>query len=264
MQLREFANHNMSKILDELTDGILAKEPWGQNNKILQMYINNNFEIAESENKVYEDRDKGIAFWKVGYLTTEAAEPLWFVYQKNRIPRVQFWDFKDYWYGNTPIELDNKTLDDFQITYNYPTFHSSWQLEFRPEAIDHIMIDNKPRLEKVFGDQLAHNPHMLFRTIMGELELQRRKSDVYSQWYHGTYQFLMPLYLTSSKCVDLTATLEPQEDRRSYNIRTLLYPEFAYPHVRSVVKNRSELIGWMNIKDETLNSTNYNKEQNVT
>ncbi len=255
MLLKDFANHNFNKMLAELSDGILMPEPWGKDHRILSKYINVNFEIAQAQDKVYEDKANGIAFWKVGYLVNQAANPLWFLYEKNNRSDRQYWNFKDYCYGNIPISLAGKTVDDFQVTYEEPKFRSAWQFDLTPDAVEHIMETNNERLVRVFGEKLAQNQHMLLRTILGELELQKKKSDVMPQWYHGGYQYLMPLYLTSPNTVDLTATLEPQENSNSYKVRTLLYPEYSYPCIRAVVKNRSALTGWMNISEETLNDT---------
>ena len=244
----------MPKILADLTKGILMSEPWGKDNKILQTYIYTNFEIAYMQKKVFEDKEKGIAFWKIGSLVTMSAMPVWFIYKINDKPDCQFWNFDRFYYGNNS-PAGNKTADDYQIEYETPAFYSSWLIELTPETINHIIKDNSSRLKAIFGDKLSENEHMLLRTIFGELELQKRKSDVFMEWYDGKYQFLMPLYFTDPDNVDLTATLDPQEATQSYKVRTLLYPEYAYPFVRSVIKNRSVLTGWMNFKDDILNET---------
>jgi len=256
MKLRDFANHNMPSILSDLKSNLMA-EPWGKNNKILSTYINVNFEIAYSEAKIYEDEANGIAFWKVGNLVSIAGDPLWFVYELN--PREeQKWNFKKTYFGSLLPSLNNdKTIDDYQIQYKIPPFYSSSQFTLDPKTVEHIMSENKDRLVHVFGEDLAKNAHMLFRTILGELELQKKRSDVMAQWYFGKYQFLMPLYLKSPNEVSLTATLEPLDDVKQYKVRTLLYPEYAYPHIRAVVKNRSSITGWMNVDDDELNDLDF-------
>lgn len=258
--LKEFANHNITQILKELAEDILMVEPWGNQYRVLQTYINHNFVIAKSQQKVYEDRENGIAFWKVGYLVNRAADPVWFYYEKNPIQGKQFWNYKKYHYGNIPIDIPEKTVDDFQVKYQPPEFFPSWGISIEPKAINHIMINNKDRLVKVFGEKLANNSHMLFRTIIGEVTLQKKKSDVIHQWYNDEYQFLMPLYLTDENTVDLTAPLTPNPLKKSYEISTLLYPEYSYPHARAVVKNRSAFAGWMNLKEEDLNSMDLAEE----
>lgn len=260
MKLREFANHNMPYILDELKKSLMS-EPWGANCKILNQYINVNFEIACSENKIHEEEQRNIAFWKVGNLVSLAGDPLWFIYEKNtRGP--QKWNFKRLYFGTAlPISNLNESIDDYQLQYQTPHFYSSWQFSLEPATIEHIMTDNKSRLESVFGKQLSQNGHMLFRTILGELELQKKRSDVMNQWYYGKYQFLMPLYLENSEKVSLTATLEPLEENKLYKVRTLLYPEYAYPHVRALVKNRSAITGWMSVDDAELQGLDFEQAE---
>lgn len=260
MRLKEFANHNMPVILSDLKSTLMV-EPWGRDNKILSTYINVNFEIACEEEKIYENEANDIAFWKVGNLVSIAGDPLWFVYCLN--PRdEQKWNFKKTYYGILPPVPDgDKTIDDYQIQYRIPTFHSSWQFTLEPRTVEHIMLENKSRLVYVFGEDLANNEHMLFRTIFGELELQKKRSDIMAQWYYGKYQFLMPLYLKSPDEVSLTATLEPLDEIQQYKVRTLLYPEYAYPHIRAVVKNRSAITGWMNINDDELNDLDFTQTE---
>lgn len=260
MKLREFANHNMPHILEELKKSLMT-EPWGTNYKILSQYINVNFEIAYSEGKIYEDEEKNIAFWKVGNLVSLAGDPLWFIYEKNT-RGTQTWNFKRTYYGVVlPISDTSKLIDDYQLQYQTPRFYSSWQFVLEPETVEHIMEENKSRLESVFGVELSQNGHMLFRTILGELELQKKRSDVMNQWYYGKYQFLMPLYLKSPDKVSLTATLEPLDDTKQYKVRTLLYPEYAYPHVRAVVKNRSAITGWMSVDDAELQGLDFEQTE---
>lgn len=250
----------MPYILAELKSSLMA-EPWGTNSKILSQYINVNFEIAYSEGRIFEDKDQGTAFWKVGNLVSLAGDPLWFIYEMN--PRgTQPWNFKKPHYGTVlPISNLNKLIDDFQIQYQTPPFFSSWQFILEPQTVEHIMNENKERLESVFGAELARNSHMLFRTILGELELQKKRSDVMNQWYFGKYQFLMPLYLKNADKVSLTATLEPLDEVKQYKIRTLLYPEYAYPHVRAIVKNRSAITGWMSVDDAELQGLDFDQNE---
>ncbi|MEA4894670.1 MAG: DUF3825 domain-containing protein [Oscillospiraceae bacterium] len=259
MKLKDFANHNMPVILSDLKKDLMS-EPWGANCKILSTYINVNFEIAYSENKVYEDDTNNIAFWKVGNLVSIAGDPLWFMYELNQRGQ-QKWNFQRAYYASSLPVVSYKTIDDFQIQYNVPIFHSSWQFTLEPDTVEHIMSENKERLVRVFGEDLSKNGHMLFRTILGELELQKKRSDVMAQWYYSKYQFLMPLYLNNPDEVSLTATLEPIDDVNRYKVRTLLYPEYAYPHIRSVVKNRSAITGWMNIADMDLSNLDFSQTE---
>jgi len=67
----------------------------------------------------------------------------------------------------------------------------------------------------------------------------------------------MPLYLKNPNEVSLTATLEPLDEVKQYKVRTLLYSEYAYPHVRAVVRNRSAITGWMSVNDAELQDLDF-------
>ena len=251
--LYNFAFHeaNWLKIIAEHT----KKEPWGENNKVLELYLRATFELAKQQNKVHED--KTMAFWKAGYLINEMSDPVWLVYQRNKGNKKYQWIFKKVHVGNCPLR--DKETSDFQITINPPKFNANWHIHINQSSIDHIYHDeaNVKRLELVFKD-LAKNSHLIFRTILGEIELNRKSETVIPQWYFGDYQFLMPLFLTQAEKVDLAATLTPNLPMKRYEIRTLLLPHYSYAYARPLVKSRTAFANWMLLTDSELNST-YNE-----
>lgn len=228
-------------------------EPWGKDNKVLELYLRATFELAKQQNKVYENEEQRIAFWKAGYLVNEMSDPTWLIYEPNKKANKQKWVFKKVHTGNCPIQ--DKSIDDFQIKIDPPEFNPSWSIHMNQSNIDHIYrdIENKKRLQLVFGS-LAENSHLIFRTILGEIELNRKSETVIPQWYSGDYQFLMPLFLTQSNKVDLAATLSPNPTMKRYEIRTLLLPHYSYAYARALVKSRASFANWMLLSESDLNN----------
>jgi hypothetical protein len=230
------------------------KEPWGKDNKVLELYLRAAFEIAKLQNKVYEDEASNLAFWKAGYLVNEMSDPIWLIYSSNSKANKQKWIFKKVHSGTCPLQGRNN--DEFQIKITPPEFNSTWSIHISQSNIDHIYRDpeNVKRLEMVFGKDLAKNTHLIFRTILGEIELNRKAETVIPQWYFGDYQFLMPLFLTQSDKVELAATLSPNPTMKRYEIRTLLLPHYSYAYARALVKSRAAFASWMLLTEAELNS----------
>lgn len=230
-------------------------EPWGKDNKVLDLYLKAAFEITKQQNKVYEDETGGLAFWKAGYLVNEMSDPIWLVYQSNRRSDKQKWVFKNVHSGSCPVS--GRDTDEFQVKIILPEFNQSWSIHISQQNIDHIYKDaeNVKRLESVFGKDLAKNKHLIFRTVLGEIELNRKSETVIPQWYFGDYQFLMPLFLTQPEKVELAATLTPNPSMKRYEIKTLLLPHYSYAYARALVKNRAAFASWMLLTESELNTT---------
>ena len=233
---------------------VAKEEPWGKDNKILELYLRANFEIAKAQNKVYEDETNGIAFWKAGWLVNSVSDPIWLVYETNSTAK-QKWQLKKVHTGECPIA--GQTKDNFQVRYDPPEFNSAWTLHIEQKNIEHILDDprNKERLVAVFGEKLAGNRHLVFRTVYGELELQRKQEAVITQWFFNDYQFLMPLFLTQPDQVELVATLTPNQTLKRYEVKTLLLPHYSYAYARAIVKNRAAFASWMMLSTDELDQT---------
>jgi hypothetical protein len=231
---------------------VAKKEPWGANNKVLELYLRANFEIAKGQGKVYEDQDKGVAFWRAGCLVNETSDPIWLVYQANR-KEQQPWYFKEVRTGEPP---EGKPGSDFDLRYDPPDFHKEWQIHFDQSSIQHILKErrNKKRLEELFKNALGTdlNEHLFFRAIYGEIQLKRKEEIVLPQWYLGDYKFLMPLFITQADNVELTAALVPDPPMKRYLVKTLLLPHFSYAYARAVVKSRAHFMAWMLLSEGEL------------
>lgn len=250
--LFDFAYHGqdwLAKIAD-----VAKGEPWGKDLKVLELVLRANFEIAKQQNRVYENPEKGVAFWKPGYMVSKAADQLWLIYEKNKEGRKQKWAFKHVCVGYNPIQ-EPLNAADYQIKYEPKEFNPAWDIFIDQKHLSHILSENKPRLESVFGKEMAKNSHLLFRAIYGEIMLEKKEATtIIPQWYSNEYQFLMPLYLTQSEKVELTAALTIDNIMQRYQLRTLLHPTYAYAYARAVVKSRAQFGAWLTLDDTTLNN----------
>lgn len=249
--LWNFAYHPPRDWLKWIAD-VAKPEPWGTNFKVLELYLRANFEIAKRSGKIYENKEKGIAFWRAGSLLNTTADPLWIVYRKNKRDFPP-WEFKEVVTGDTPNGDDAK---NFEIRHEIPEFHQDWLIHFEQSNLQHILRESKnvERLRQVFTVALGNdfNEHLIFRAIYGEIQLKRKEGAVLPQWYHGDYKFVMPLFLTQPQKVDLTAALEPDEILRRYVVKTLLLPNYAYAYTRAVVKSRDMFAAWMLLNEDEL------------
>lgn len=257
--LYAFAWHPLSS-WEEIAK-IAKPEPWGVNNKILELYVRASFEIAKNQGKVYEDRDRGVAFCRAGSLVNETSDPIWMTYRKNSRD-TPYWQFHRAVTGGAP---DGSDTSQWTLKYEPPEFNDDWPIHFEQRSIQHIMSDaeNRSRLELVFGNAMGGklNDHLAFRAIYGEIQLKRREGVVIPQWHAGEYQFLMPLFLTQPDRVELTAPLQPDPALRRYVVRTLLLPFFAYAGARALVKSRANFADWMMLPEDELQSTQIDDDQ---
>lgn len=255
--LYTFANHAPSWL--ETVFQNIRVEPWGKDKKVLELYLRANFEIAKQQLKVYEDEAKGLAIWRAGYLVTPSMDPVWMYYEKNDPRYSQKWNFSGIKIGENPIDGINST--DYSVTYTPPEFNPKWDIYIDPRNFTHILEHNHERLASVLGEEAANNSHRLFRTIYGELMLERKEAaGVIPQWYMNSYNFLMPLSLTEPSKVDLTAALTIDETMKRYQLRTLLLPHYAYANARSIVKSRAQFASWAMMDDDVLNTANYDEK----
>jgi hypothetical protein len=248
--LYRFGFHWYPRFLEDVA-WAARPEPWGTGMKTLELYLRANYEIAKSQSRVYEDRSRGIAFWRAGSLVSATSDPLWMLYDRNR-HRDPFWHFRQVLVGRPPELTDP---DDLSLEYRPPEFHRDWLIHFQQGSLEHMLGDgpNRERLQTVLQQALGRfSEHLVLRAIYGEIQMKRKEEAVIPQWYHGDYQFLMPLHLTQPERVELTAALQPDPAMRRYIVRTLLLPHHAYAYARSVVKTRDAVPDWMLLSEREL------------
>ena len=255
-----FGYHRHPAWLQEVAE-VAKPEPWGRELKVLELYLRASFEIAKSQSKVCEDKSKNVAFWRPGGLVNVTSDPIWLIYKRNNrdFPR---WQFNKVITGDAPLGQDGRA---FALKYEPPEFNQNWLIHFNQWNITHIMGDsrNQDRLLDVFKSALGgkFNEHLIFRAIYGEIQLKRKEEVVIPQWYHGDYQFLMPLFLTQSDKVELTAVLQPDAVLKRYVVKTLLLPYFAYAYARAVVKSRASFADWMMLSEDELSKAAAEEEE---
>lgn len=231
-------------------------EPWGKEKKVLELYLRANFEIAKQQQKVFEDEKKGFAIWRAGYLVTPTMDPVWLYYERNDPRYPSKWTFAGIKIGETP--MDGISNSDFIVNYDPPEFNPKWDIYIDPRNFNHILEHNHDRLVSVLGSDAASNPHRIFRTIYGEIMLEKKEAaGVIPQWYMNGYNFLMPLSLTEPNKVDLTAALTIDDTMKRYQLRTLLLPHYAYANARAIVRSRAQFASWAMLDDEEIDSAAY-------
>jgi hypothetical protein len=62
----------------------------------------------------------------------------------------------------------------------------------------------------------------------------------------------MPLFLTQSERVELTAVLYPDPAMKRYVVKTLLLPWYGYAYARALVKSRASFADWMMLSEDEL------------
>ena len=244
--LYRFGYHS-SGWLDKVADGI-KPEPWGKNFQVLNYYLLINFQIAKQQKRVLENEN--IALWKPGFLKNQINDPVWMCYEPNVYEGTKIkWQFKKLMSGDNPYK--DVYAKDYQVEYKIPEFHQDWDIYLDQYALRHIFekSENVNRLKAVFNN-ITDNPHLIFRTIYGELMLQAKDFLHYPQWYRGKFHFLMPLFLKSPDKTDLVATLTPNANLNRYEVSTLLLPGMVYGAVRSIVTNRRLLPAWLLLDEQ--------------
>ena len=244
--------------LDDVKDAA-RKEPWGENDSILIAYIKTNFEIAKSQNKVYEG--DAFAIWRVGTLVTELGDPIWLKYTPNSRKaadsKAQPWYYDSIKIGHEP-ELGILS-EKYSVRYEPEEFNVHWDIHIEPRTIEHILTHNGDRLSSVFNNANENTPHRIFRVVYGEVMLQKRhEAEVLPQWYNEDYGFLMPLRLTSPEKVDLVAALSIERVMKRYKLHTLLPVSYAYAAARSVAKSRVQFTSWL--ADEDLEKAEFDDD----
>jgi hypothetical protein len=256
MKLNDFIYMPYSDSRDDYRDDIASaaiKENWGQQNAYLYAYVRDNFEILYSQGKVIEDPQKRYCLFRVGTLVTREGEPLTVLGVKNTPHHSQPYVYKKLQERRKfRVRIDNEDIHleaPDEPTYEIPDYYRHYNLTYN---FSHYLDDHESRVEERFPKLSSHQR---FLCIYAALELAHRRGtqSAVAQWYcdknaeSGGYQWLLPLHITSeniSEKPDFVATLDPNEDYSEYHVRTLVPPEWAYPHARSVSGRDPQFRAW--------------------
>jgi hypothetical protein len=229
------------------------KENWGDRLRYLERYVDSNFQLAYEQGLVQEAPDKSYALWRVGNLVSRDNEPISILCTRNRTAGAR----QPYYFTRVFNSRRFDIIVEGQRTtvnapdppkYQVPPYHPEYDLTYR---FDHYLRDNKERAEQTFP---TLNDNQRFLCIYAAAQLaHRRGSQAVPQWYRdkradrGSYQWLLPLFINEddiSQKPDLVATLDPDDAHREYRIRTLLPPEWAYPHARAISGHDPQFRTW--------------------
>lgn len=229
------------------------EEGWGQDFTYLRQYLADNFEIAYAQGKVKEGSNGAYCLFRVGTLTNREGHPITVLGLKNRLSGKQPFVFtKIFSRERFPLKIDGKEIQEVAPEapdYDPPVYNMEYSLVYN---FDHYLEDHETRV----AEKLANlSSHQKFLCIWAALQLahKRAKACAVPQWYcdkkqaHGSFQWLLPLYINNESIdakPDFVATLEPMEDYKEYNIRTILPPEWAYAHARAVTGRDPHFRNW--------------------
>ncbi len=256
MKLSNFVWMPYSDSRDDYRDHIAEAaidESWGPNHRYLHDYIRDNFEIAYKQGKVKVHPEDKYCLFRVGTLVTREGEPITVLGIKNQKSGKEPYVYKTaFTRSRFTVRMGN---DEYPETappppeYEVPPYHADYKLVYN---FAHYLDDHEGRVEERFPKL---TPHQRFLCIYAALELAHKRGTqaAVPQWYcdknaeEGSYQWLLPLYITSenlSAKPDVVATLDPDEEYKEYNVRTLLPPEFAYGHARAVSGRDPQFRSW--------------------
>ncbi len=258
MLLREFSfmPHKTPTRSEDYVDYVAKfalSENWGLNNTHLERYIDYNFELAYVQGLVHEATDKSFALWRVGNLVTRDNEPISILCTRNRQEGKQPYYFTRV-FNTRRIEVvmdGTRTIVPVPASpmYAVPDYQSSYDLTYN---FDHYLIDNRERAEVALAN-LTENQRFLCIYAAALLAHKRSGLSAVPQWYRdrnadqGSYQWLLPLHINSGNIdqkPDLVATLVPADTHGEYAMKTLLLPEWAYPHARAISSRDPQFRAW--------------------
>jgi len=254
MRLSEFVWMPYSDSKDDYRNQVSAaaiQENWGPDERYLQDYIRDNFEIAYKQGKVKIDPNKRYCLWRVGTLATREGEPITILAMKNRISgREPYAYTRIFTRKRFAVRLDTEEIPEAvpeSPSYDIPPYHPDYRLTYN---FNHYLEDHESRVEEKFPKL---NAHQRFLCIYAALELAHKRAQPVPQWFcdrnaeEGAYQWLLPLHITSeniSEKPDLVAILRPNDDYQEYNVPTLFPPEWAYGHARAVSGRDPQFRSW--------------------
>lgn len=258
--LFDFSWNGTSKInwkdkLKELSS-LAETENWGTNNKILDNYIKYTFYYIATEynkgNKEYiaisKNKDKlNCLTFNTGLFTT-SKEPIYAYFVENE-HKPEDSGVKFQWFL-----IGFKTISNYELSVFKPLpsrmyyFKNPSELVFDPRIeiranVPHILNDddNVKRLPKII--QCADDRYKSM-ILQGAIDMAKKSvaacfSLAVPQYYKGSLQLLLPLYLTpykdNSKKPDLVLTIS-KSNNDIYVGRTCLTYEMAYMNARLISK----------------------------
>ncbi len=198
---------------------------------ILYAYIIHTFNRIEEEDKIAFAADDRAACFNTG-LVTENQEPLFALFDENKIPDRQPWYFQGFVRKG---DVRMTRFGDLPKMANYveraEDFVFDPALELRPNT-EHIIAENRDRFPVEFdtyGDFQLQN--LLSGAFENAVQRARRNFRIAIPQYHrGRIQLLLPLCLRNPSEPDLAAVIEKLDGY--YRVATCLTLDQAYSNAR--------------------------------
>jgi len=208
---------------------------------ILKNYIHQTFQYIHQEKLICYSAENDYACFNTG-LYTNSYEDIYAFFEKNRNPDKEPFVFKRFY------KESNYTLSSFfselPSAINY--FKEPEQLIFNPQLeirvdIDHIVDDNVTRLPRNV-QSLQHS--QLIDTVKGAIDKTKKMvrnnyKIAVPQYYKGTIQLLLPLYLDYDIEKPSVALVVEKFDNH-YRGSTILTLRMAYQNARLIVQPQTE------------------------
>ncbi|MBS1788927.1 MAG: DUF3825 domain-containing protein [Acidobacteria bacterium] len=235
----------MPKFTDDIEylASLAEKEEWDYKNTqntnskpILRNYLKYTYKRIAEEKKVAITSDEEYACWNLGLITNNQ-EPIYILFEKNRLPAHQsywhFWKFcrRGEWelnkFGSLP-EMAHYFDDPSVLVYDT-------RRELRAN-IEHIVADNLSRFPAYLQGM---NSYGLVNMVKGAIDsaierVKRNYKTAVPQYYDGTIQLLLPLSLTDPSKPELAIAVERFSD--FYRAATCLTLDMAYNNARQLAR----------------------------
>lgn len=246
---------NYEESLEYLANHLAQKEIWSFSNPkqevdfgntiarlsfpMLRSYLENTFRKISTEGKIVKTDDLQYACFNTG-LVTFHHEDIYAFFARNRHQSHE----SPFYFVNFIKKSDNEFLRYFSLQPPLPAnyFSRPEDLIFNPNMeiipdVDHIISGNRTR----FPESIAIKDIAEVRNILiGAIDESSRRVRVnykmaMPQYFRGSIQLLIPLYLTTRDKPDLALVLE-KINIRAYSARTCLTIGMAYNNARLIAK----------------------------
>ncbi|QIK56680.1 DUF3825 domain-containing protein [Erysipelothrix sp. HDW6A] len=240
-KLRRFANLGNS-FNAKLRDLIALAEPekWSilKTNDLIYNYIFSVFDLAMSQNLVFENEKKDAAVFNTGLMTLNGQDIYGMFLVNGDRSTEQHWYFNGFYKDSDRFLMNYfSKLPMFITMFAEPSdAYYDCDLELRKE-LDHIIDDNYERLP----DKLKSLDENTLRLIVnGAIDvslkkIKRNNRMVVPQLYYGNITYLLPIDLFGEKFA-----LAVEKINNQYRANTILTLEMAYMQARLVMKPESD------------------------
>ncbi len=198
---------------------------------ILYAYVVHTFNRIEEEDKIAYSTDERAACFNTG-LVTEQQEPIYALFDENKIPDRQPWYFQGF-VKNGDVRMTRFQQLPKMANYieNPEEFVFDPALPLRPNT-EHIVAENRDRFPLHLDDM---TDFQLQNTLAGAFDRAKNRATrnfriPVPQYHRGRVQLLLPLCLTDPAEPDLAAVIERMEGY--YRVATCLTLDQAYSNAR--------------------------------